>query len=204
MVTDTIPIAPDISYIPSSEEPLSANVVLMEGAQYLWLYDVGSAPEVAEIIRRSGKRVCAVLSHFHPDHTGNLSRLDCEEIYQCRNTFGYTHRGVVIGEDTFLEDGALRLHLFPVPSCHAKGSLALEVNETWCFLGDAAYATRKNGQAVYNTGLLIELIRRLEQVRATYLLMSHHDPFVQKREEVLDWLNEIAALRRPGEAFIPV
>lgn len=60
-----------------------------------------------------------------------------------KNTFRYTKTGTVIEEDTWFQDGDVRLHLFPIPSSHAKGSLALEVDETWCFLGDAAYATQK-------------------------------------------------------------
>ena len=195
-----ISLAHNISYIPPLDEPLSANVVLIEGAEYLWVYDVGSTPDAVSVIKSYGKPVRAILSHFHPDHIANLEKLDCDEVYQCKNTYGYTHRGRIIEKEELIEDGELRLRLFPVSSCHAKGSLSLEVDDTWCFLGDAAYATRKNGSTVYNTGQLLELIRILENTGASYFLMSHHDPFLQKREEVLGWLKEIAAGRHPGEA----
>ena len=74
----------------------------------------------------------------------------------------------MIEEDTWFQDGDVWLHLFPIPSSHAKGSLALEVDETWCFLGDAAYATQKNGQTVYNAERLLAEIRVLKNVRAPH------------------------------------
>ena len=143
-----------ISYLTPTEHPLSANVVIIEGDAFLWGYDVGNHPAVSEILQKkseqTGKEIRVILSHFHPDHIGNLSEISCEAVYQGKNTFRYTKTGTVIEEDTWFQDGDVWLHLFPIPSSHAKGSLALEVDETWCFLGDAAYATQKNGQTVYN------------------------------------------------------
>ena len=139
-----------ISYLTPTEHPLSANVVIIEGDAFFWVYDVGNHPAVSEILQKkseqTGKEIRVILSHFHPDHIGNLSEISCEAVYQGKNTFRYTKTGTVIEEDTWFQDGDVRLHLFPIPSSHAKGSLALEVDETWCFLGDAAYATQKNGQ----------------------------------------------------------
>lgn len=193
---------PRLSYIPPTDNPLSANVVLIRGDSFLWLYDMGASPDVASYIQEQGCSIRAVISHFHPDHMANISRLSCDEIYQGKNTYGYTHRGVIIDKEEWLTDGDLRLHLFPVPSSHAKGSLALEVNETWCFLGDAPYATRKNGRTVYNTSLLLEQIRLLKKIQAPYFLISHNEPFLQKKEDVMEWLEGIAALRKPTEAYI--
>lgn len=128
-----------ISYLTPTEHPLSANVVIIEGDAFLWGYDVGNHPAVPEILQKkskqTGKKIRVILSHFHPDHIGNLSEISCEAVYQGKNTFRYTKTGTVIEEDTWFQDGDVRLHLFPIPSSHAKGSLALEVDETWCFLG---------------------------------------------------------------------
>lgn len=114
-----------ITYLTPTEIPLSSNVVLIEGSHALWVYDVGS----------------------HPDHIANLSQIPCAEIYQGKNTFRYTRKGTIVEKAVFIDDGSMQLQLFPVPSSHAKGSLALEVNHTWCFLGDAVYATQKKRTA---------------------------------------------------------
>ena len=39
-----------ISYISPTENPLSANVVMIQGKDALWLYDVGNHPEIPAII----------------------------------------------------------------------------------------------------------------------------------------------------------
>lgn len=41
-----ISINDHISYLTATEEPLSANVVLIEGDTFLWVYDVGNHPVV--------------------------------------------------------------------------------------------------------------------------------------------------------------
>ena len=58
------------SYITPAIKPLSANVSVIEGEKYLWVYDVGShenIPEMlAEISKQKGKKMKIILSHFHP------------------------------------------------------------------------------------------------------------------------------------------
>ena len=58
-----------ISYISPTENPLSANVVMIQGKDALWLYDVGNHPDIPAIIDTysNGKKVNAILSHFHED-----------------------------------------------------------------------------------------------------------------------------------------
>ena len=199
-------ISDRISYLTATEYPLSANVVLIEGDTVLWVYDVGNHPAVPGILhdksKQTGKEIRVIVSHFHPDHIVNLPRISCTEIYQGRNTFRYTKTGTAIEEDAWFQDGDVRLHLFPIPSSHAKGSLALEVDETWCFLGDAVYATQKNGQTVYNAERLLAEIRVLKNVQAPWFFLSHREPFRQKKEDVLEWMEAIYAKRKQGEAYI--
>ncbi len=174
-----------ISYLTPTEHPLSANVVIIEGDAFLWGYDVGNHPAVPEILQKKvktdRKKIRVILSHFHPDHIGNLSEISCEAVYQGKNTFRYTKTGTVIEEDTWFQDGDVRLHLFPIPSSHAKGSLALEVDETWCFLGEAAYATQKTVRPYIMPERLLAEIRVLKNVRAPYFLLSHSEPFQQNK-----------------------
>lgn len=193
-----------VSYIPATDNPLSANVVLIRGERNLWLYDVGMHPEIPELLRREagGLKLRAVLSHFHPDHIGNLGNLEVTEVYQGKNTLGYTRRGTVVSEELFLADGEQKLRLFSLPSSHARGCLALEVNEKYCFLGDALYPGRKGGSPVFNVGLLKAQLDILQGVKARYFLESHREPFGQTREAVLCRLERLYAGRQSGQAYL--
>ena len=70
---DRIRINDRISYIEASEDPLSADIGIIEDSDSTWLYDVGNGE----------KSICGldssyhvVLSHFHPDHTGLVWKSD--------------------------------------------------------------------------------------------------------------------------------
>ena len=58
-----------ISYLTPTEHPLSANVVIIEGDAFFWVYDVGNHPAVSEILQKkseqTGKEIQVILSHFH-------------------------------------------------------------------------------------------------------------------------------------------
>ena len=73
-----------ISYITSTDVPLSANVVLVNGNDHVWMFDVGNHPDIPEIFNefnRDGKKINAVLSHFHPDHIGNIQKIKFDKVY---------------------------------------------------------------------------------------------------------------------------
>lgn len=193
-----------IRYFTPTEDPLSANVVLAEGKDFLWVFDVGAHPGIPDKLIENAKPLQIILSHFHPDHISNLNAVKYQQLYVGKNTHHYIDQGKIVEQELFLQDGELYLHIIPVPSSHAKGCLALEVNQTYCFLGDAAYATRKAGKTVYNAGLLKDLISILSHMEATYVLLSHHDPFLQSRQEVLNFLKEVYSLRKPNQPYIEV
>ena len=79
----------------------------------------------------------------------------------------------------------------------------MEVDETWCFLGDAAYATQKNGQTVYNAERLLAEIRVLKNVRAPHFFLSHSEPFQQNKEDVLEWMEAIYEKRDVYKRQLP-
>ncbi len=58
-----------ISYIPSCERPLSADVGIVRGDNITYIYDVGSTPETLEFLHSLNGRCDIVISHFHGDHT---------------------------------------------------------------------------------------------------------------------------------------
>ena len=191
-----------ISYISPTENPLSANVVMIQGKEALWLYDVGNHPDISQVIEqfRDGRNVNVILS----DHIGNLPGMGVDEVYQGKYTHRHTGMGTVVEDDIYIQDGEARLHIFPLPSSHAKGCVALEVNDEWCFLGDALYSMQKCGHNLYNAGILKDEINVLQNIKAEKFMLSHRTPFEKPKEIIMRWLGEIYDRRVKGEVYIVV
>ncbi len=196
-------IEPGVEYFAATKNPLSGDVVVIEGREYVWLFDVGSHPLLTEKLHFD-KQVKIVLSHFHQDHITNLNAISFDEVLVGENTYKYTKKGTVVKEELLFFDGSTKINIMPIPSSHAKGSLAMEVNDTYLCVGDAFYATMKSGRVVYNAGLLLEGIRLLEKSVADTVLISHKEPLMQNKEEFLEELRAIYKRRRGNEAYIEV
>ena len=205
---DMVKIGERISCIMPTTDPLSSNVAVIEGKENIWLYDVGKHPRIpamiAELKAHTGKNLVVILSHFHPDHIGNLSEIEYEKLYVGKNTYRYTHCGEIIEHEVWVKDGEVTFCIFPIPSSHAKGSLALEVNESCCFWGDALYPAYKHEHAFYNVGILREQIKVVQDIAAPEFMLSHKKILLQKKQGVLAWLKSIYAKRSEGEAWIEV
>lgn len=80
--------------------------------------------------------------------------------------------------------------------------MGLEIDEEYAFLGDGTYATNKGGKIAYNVQLLREEIKVLSNLKATYFILSHREPIVQEKDEVLKQLNRIYEMRKKDEAYI--
>lgn len=190
-----------IGYFEASESPLSADVGVIRGDSHTWLFDVGADPALLPLLQRRKRPFCLALSHFHPDHIQNWSQLAPDRLYQSAHTFRYTHSGDILRDDLYIEDGAL-IHLFSLPSSHAKGCLGMEVDHEYAFLGDAVYAMTKGGHPVYNANLLADEIAVLRSLQARYFLLSHDPVFLHTKEEVLEDLIRIYAMRSPQSMYI--
>ena len=199
-------ITDKISYITPTMQPLSANVCVIEGEDYLWVYDVGKNSFVSDMLSKisqeKGKDIKIVLSHFHPDHIANLQYIKWSKLYQGKNTYKYTHIGDVVEEEIRIDKSEANLSIFPMPSSHAKGSLALMADETYCLLGDALYPAHKGNKTVYNAGMVKQQIDLLNKIPASYILLSHREPFVQKKQAVIAWLCEIYSKREKNQPWI--
>lgn len=122
-------------------------------------------------------------------------------LYQGKHTYKYTGCGVIVEKPLTFDDSVLCVKIYPVPSSHAKGSLALGVGE-YIFLGDAVYPSYKNGESVYNAQLLKALTDFLKDSDYKYCGISHGKDFIYKKEVVISSLEKIYAERDKKESII--
>lgn len=195
---ELLKLADRISYFPHRESPLSADVGVIRCDDELWIYDVGSTEEIAAAINALPGHKNVVLSHFHQDHTGNVERVMYDVLYAGAFTCKRLGVGTTVGEHLFFDSG---IHLFSLPSSHAKGCVGLEYGE-YAFLGDATYTTVKDGRTAYNAGILKEQIAVLKSLRANLLLLSHSEPFARHKAEIISQLEEIYSLRSRNSPYI--
>ena len=93
------------------------------------------------------------------------------------------------------------IHAFKINSCHAKGSIGIEVDD-YAFIGDATAPCFKKGQYVYNTQMLKDEIDKLSSLKAKYVVMSHHMEEVKQKEEVINRLKNIYLRRDKNSPYI--
>lgn len=192
-----IAISDKISYIESTENPLSADIGIIRDNGIVWLYDVGNNEE--RLPRLDGS--CnVVLSHFHQDHTGCIDRLNINRLYASGETSKRVGLGDVVSEDIIIGN----IRIFPIPSSHCKGCLGLETDDGYAFVGDALYCKVRNDHFVYNAQLLKEEIEVLKKISAPFLLVSHHKGLVRGREEVISELKAIYEMRTPESPDIMI
>ena len=186
-----------IRCIEASDNPLSADIGIISGDGPAWLYDVGNGAQ-----NIAGLNDCynVVLSHFHQDHTGNTGRIQTREVYVSKETYRYVKKGTIVTGDLYFGS----LHIFPIPSSHSKGSLGLEVDGTYAFVGDALYSRVRDGFFIYNATLLKDEIALLKKLNAPFLLVSHHTGLIRSKEEVIEELEEIYSTREKNAPEIRV
>ena len=186
-----------ISYIEASDDPLSADIGIIQSDGVTWLYDVGN--DVRSIAGLED-HYNVVLSHFHQDHTGNIHRLRTREVLVSKETRGHVQLGTVVSEDLYIGD----MHVFPIPSSHTKGSLGLEVAGEFAFIGDALYSKVREGCYVYNATLLKDEIEVLKKLKAPFLLVSHYRGLIRPKGDVIAELEEIYGTREKNNPEIRV
>jgi glyoxylase-like metal-dependent hydrolase (beta-lactamase superfamily II) len=234
-VIERIKITEYISYIKASDNPLSADVVLVEGLEYLYIFDVGNNEQVAEYINSLPKKKRVILSHFHTDHIGNIGRVAWETVFFGANTEKYfqhyitdyaamrfaqlsgafsaalgvdTSAGsfpkfVIVFDTVKIQDG-VSLEIYHVPNSHAKGSLLLQVNDEYLFVGDSLYSKVENDTYVYNAQLLKDEIELLKKLPGTKVFSSHEARPVKYKAGVVRFLEQIYVKREKNDAYIRV
>lgn len=154
-----------------------------------------------------------VISHFHRDHLLNVVRhcngevsLDFDTLYVG------SHASKVVGEiaghekitvsSPLLFDDVVYIEILPVPNSHAKGALALIVDD-FVFLGDATYPMVGHGEPdVYNVQILEQQIKMLKSLTASRFCLSHKRGLVRDKSSVIQFLESVLARRQKNENYI--
>ena len=154
-----------------------------------------------------------VISHFHRDHLLNVVRhCDGEVSLDFDTLYVGSHASKVVGEiaghekitvsSPLLFDDVVHIEILPIPNSHAKGSLALIVDD-YVFLGDATYPMVGHGEPdVYNVQILGEQIKLLKTLSASRFCLSHKRGLVRDKTSVIQFLESVYARRQKNENYI--
>ena len=169
-------LAPRIRQIPATSDPLSADVFIIEGDARYYVFDVGSNDAAFQAISALDKPVTIILSHFHRDHTGNMSRLTPTETLAGARTLKYIASGTLVDAPLTIRDG-VEISVQPCVSPHAPGCLIATVDGEYTFIGDLHYARPGTGQ-----GEAKGMLNVLKKVNTRYFVPSHREgnPLVEK------------------------
>ena len=190
------------SFVIGQEEPLSADVAIIEGDKYTYLFEVGNGEKIVKEIEKIEKPKIVILSHFHPDHIANLSKIEYEKLFLGDNTYKYINDGVIIKDRIVINDG-VSIELFKIVSCHAKGSIGLKVGD-YAFIGDALAPTHKKGKYVFNCQMLKEEIDLFDNLDVNYFVSSHSMDFPLTKAEVITKLRKIYDKRKKDCPYISI
>lgn len=156
-----------LQYIPSSQEPLSADAYIVSGEKYVYLFDVGSNEKTLQCLSDLPKEKVVILSHFHQDHTANLDKLSYKKLYVGEFTFEKIQKGIVIEGCLTINDG-VKMEIRHCPSPHTKGSLIVTVNGEYTLLADLYFT--KPGYDKEMANKMLEILRNLD---TKYFVVSH-------------------------------
>jgi len=186
-----------ISYIPATSHPLSADIGIVTINDKKWIYDVGNNESINHLLTNIDS---IVISHFHEDHLGNIKNIKYNRLFVSKETSNYTKDGTIINQDTIIDN----VHLFILPSTHAKGCLGMEVNNEYCFVGDALYGKWKDNELIYNVQKLKAQIDCLKNIKSKYLLISHDRTYCVLKDEKIKELENIYNKREKNNPYIQI
>lgn len=197
-----VQLTENISYLPAGVSPLSSDVVFIRTDKAVWIFDTGLNDEAAEEIQKIKTKKNIVISHFHADHTFNLSRVSWDNLYVSGYTKKHVKSGTVINGVLEVNENP-PLKIFELPSSHAKGCLCIQCGD-FAFLGDGTYCRMLTGNHYYNVQLLQQEIKMLENLPCKYVCLDHDRHFIQDRLALINLHKEILATRKPKEALVCV
>lgn len=187
-----------LSFLPASEEPLSADVYFIKGKEYNYIVDVGNNEEAFKAVSECGNRR-VIITHFHEDHMGNLPKLDIadDDLFVGSYTAKVCKRGTVVREKVSFSDGPL-VEIIPMPSSHAKGCLCVLLDHDILLMGDSFYGHIDRG---YNVSLLYDQMKAIRELEFTTAIMSH-DTRTHSKKKLIRLLEMYYSRRVPGRDYI--
>lgn len=195
-----------VEYFPQIEEPLSADVILIKGNETTFIFDIGNNEDALSYVNSSKGKKVLILSHFHSDHASNAGNARVDEIYGGNYTCNSLKLGKVVTEITAIatkEKEGIDLKIIPIPSSHAKGCLALMLDDEILFTGDATYAMLRGNEVVYNATLLNDELNTLRSLPATKYFLSHDNGKLRKSALIIRQLSNIYTKWDKTTPYIP-
>lgn len=177
-------LAPRIRRIPATPEPLSADVFIIEGDVRYYVFDVGASDEAHAAISALDKPLTVILSHFHRDHTANMSRLAPAETLAGARTCKYVPHATLVDAPLTIRDG-VEIDVRPCVSPHAPGCLIATVDGEYTLLGDLTYARPETGQ-----GEAKGMLNLLKTLDTRYFVPSHAEGEPQEKAALLRDIKE--------------
>lgn len=160
-------IGQSIFCLPASEQPLSAEVYLIQGREHTYLFDVGNNLQSLHVIQSLPNPPIAILSHHHADHTGNALKTNFENIFVGEFTREKLGFGTVVTQPLTIDDGIF-MEIIPCPSVHTSGSLILNVNREYCLIGDLFFC-----KPPVSKELARRMVDVLARVDTRFFVVSH-------------------------------
>ena len=175
-------------YLPATNDPLSADVYMIEGDRYCYIYDVGNNDESQYYINKINKEKIVILSHYHKDHVGNIERINYHELYVGNETNSTIGKGNIVEDVLIINDG-IKIEIIHCPSPHTEGSLIINIENEFTLIADL-YFTRPS----FDKEKAMKMIQCLKSIDTQYFVVSHQEDanVISKEElivELLDYFN---------------
>lgn len=173
-----------ITYLPATDEPLSAEVYLIKGDQRCYVYDVGNNNGSLRYINQIEKEKTVILSHYHKDHIGNIEDINYAQLYIGRKTYETIGRGEIVDEVCTINDG-VKIEILQCISPHTEGSLIVNVDNEYTLIADLYFT-----KPPFEKEKAMQMIAFLEKLDTKYFVVSHQKDKVIEKEKMLKELAE--------------
>ena len=156
-----------ITYLPATNDPLSADVYLINGDKYCYIYDVGNNENSLHYINQLCKEKVVILSHYHKDHTGNIADLYYRDLYVGKKTHESIGKGIIVEDKLTINDG-VKIEIAHCISPHTDGSLIITVDNEYTLIADL-YFTRPP----FDKNKAMKMLEFLRDIDTKYFVVSH-------------------------------
>lgn len=158
-----------IKYLPAAENPLSADVYLIDGDTRCFIYDVGNNDCALYSINEMKKDRTIILSHYHRDHVGNIDRVDYRDLYVGQKTYETIGKGRIV-EDTITINDGVKIEIIPCTSPHTDGSLIVNVDNEYTLIADLFFT-----RPPVDLEKARKMIHTLQGIQTKYFVISHRE-----------------------------